>query len=185
MLNKLDLKTKDLNFLLTFQYKLATGSSLLLHLCLNHSASGLARKVQDLMHIVKHKCSVESEYPQRECAGAVALLLEAGEWFSAAEWGQAWLASNRNHPCAPDIALCVATAHYKDTVHRIEQSIEHAQDCEAGLAASLKLLQSYHIAEDIQAELQDTLEVKALEDGQYYLKLLPEMNITLNIDILM
>ena len=90
----------------------------------------------------------------------MALLLEAGEWFSAAEWGQAWLASNRSHPCAPDIALCVATAHYKDTVNKVERSIEHAQGCEAGLVASLKLLQAYSVAEDMQAELQDTLEVK-------------------------
>lgn len=89
----------------------------------------------------------------------MALLLEAGEWYSAAEWGHAWLTSNQSHPCAPDIALCVATAHYKDTVHKIEKSIEHALDCEAGLRASLKLLQKYRIAEEMQAELQDTLEV--------------------------
>ena len=89
----------------------------------------------------------------------MALLLEAGEWFSAAEWGQAWLTSNQNHPCAPDIALCVATAHYKNTVHKIEQSLEHALECQQGLSAGLKLLQHYRIAEDVQAELQDTMEV--------------------------
>ncbi len=80
--------------------------------------------------------------------------------MAAAEWGQAWLVSNRNHPCAPDIAVCVATAYYKQTVHKVVQSIEHALECDVGLEASLQLLQHYRIAEDMQAELRDTLKVR-------------------------
>lgn len=61
--------------------------------------------------------------------------------------------------CAPDVAVCVATAHYRDTVQKIQQSLEHAAECEAGLSGSLELLQRYRVGEDIQAEVQDTLEV--------------------------
>lgn len=90
--------------------------------------------------------------------GAVALLLEAGEWQAAAEWGQAWLQSSSEHLCAPDVAVCTATAVYKDTVRRVEQSLEHALSCKRSLESSLQLLQRFRIAEDLQAELMDTLE---------------------------
>lgn len=92
-------------------------------------------------------------------AGAIALLVESGDWSSAVEWGQAWLESHRRHSCSADVALCIAVAHYKLTVSKIDQSFEHALECEAGLTQSLDLLQRYKTAPDLQAELKETLQV--------------------------
>lgn len=73
-----------------------------------------------------------------------------------------WLDGSSGDPCAADVALCVAMAHYGRTAGRVARSLDLAVGCEEGLTHGLQLLRRHKVGVGLQAELQETLEVKFL-----------------------
>lgn len=92
-------------------------------------------------------------------AGAMVLLLEAGEPQTVLEWGRAWLSDAPRNARTRDVVLAMALSMCDLAALKMQGSNPATLEAYDLMRDAVKLLKDYHVGVDLQNEIQSAMKV--------------------------